>query len=127
MLLKFLLICSLLAIVRSSQDFAYQKSCSDGPEYWCESIQNSVECNSFKHCLSTIWSKHSQYLSDNSNEMTPSGNEPNKCSNCMSCLESGYQRCPVVYKYQDQVDELKLNKLVIFFWCALYYIHFLLN
>ena len=32
--------------------------CAKGPEYWCSSISAAKECRATRHCIQTVWSRH---------------------------------------------------------------------
>jgi len=35
-----------------------KNDCAKGPEHWCSSIKTAKECHATKHCIQTVWSRH---------------------------------------------------------------------
>ena len=35
-----------------------KNDCAKGPEHWCSSIKAAKECRATKHCIQTVWSRH---------------------------------------------------------------------
>jgi len=45
-------------ISQSQQKLLGAKECTWGPSYWCSNITNAKGCNAVKHCIQTVWEKH---------------------------------------------------------------------
>jgi hypothetical protein len=107
---KYLFLLLLMKFMNQSYIFAISKifkvystevskNCANGPEHWCESIQNANECGAFKHCLQTIWTRHSYYI--DAKEDTTRDINPSPCINCQQCIVGAFK---VIY------NKLKFSK-----------------
>lgn len=72
----------MLHIKVQSTSFEETRDCLHGPEYWCQSVQNSKRCGAFKHCLQSVWSKHEKYLKSAQNDKS--------CDACLKCINGDY-------------------------------------
>jgi len=94
-MLKFL---AILAIVQLAQ--STNSGCIKGPSYWCKTVQTANECNAFKHCLQSVWSKQSSLMNKNLLKNTQ------ECSKCVNCLYSDIRRCPQIRVFKDEISTL---------------------
>ncbi|CAF0924419.1 unnamed protein product [Brachionus calyciflorus] len=102
-MLKILFLAIFVLIGYSQAD-----ECVRGPSYWCQSVLNSKKCNSFNHCLQTVWTTHSKYMAKKNVKLS---NTPNSCSNCVQCLEADNSDCHFVHLFKAEIDALKQNKI----------------
>ena len=114
-----LLILKVALLVTVVHAYESNMRCTSGPAYWCKSIQNAKECNAFKHCTQTVWTKHAKYLSPVADLDHAQYEAPNKCANCLQCLSTDLRRCAYVNLYKNEVTELLLAKLPATTVCSL--------
>ncbi len=76
-----------------------EKSCANGPEYWCETIESSKKCNAFKFCMQTVWTKHAKYM----DKVLTADNA--ECHSCLECISGDFK-----------VDLNNLNRYIICAW-----------
>jgi saposin len=48
-----------LLSISSSVDGTGTHHCTWGPSYWCESIENALECSAVEYCIGNVWNKTS--------------------------------------------------------------------
>lgn len=108
-MLKILLFAIALQIAQSTYVEKNQE-CAKGPSYWCQSVAISKECGAFKHCLETVWTKHSDYLLGEEQLNINTAN-PNPCTNCLQCMDAKVNYCPYVKNFNAEIELLKDSKL----------------
>ena len=80
-------------------------SCSKGPSYWCQSVPVAKQCNAFKHCTESVWSKQASYVQKNALA------ESNECKECVHCLYNDIRQCPYLREYKNEIAQLFENNL----------------